>query len=976
MEQSLDNDDFARIWSLSYAEREFLDSKPIRYRLGIAVQLKFFSHHGHFIRKFSDIPVEPSHYLAEQLEAQMRDLSSYDWDGRSDRRYREDIISFFGIHRMSSEDRKSLSDWVYKELCPHGFNHSVLMEHIYMWCRERKIWPSSSGELERLVRSVNHTFEDNLFQDIVNSLDETTKERMEQSLATPESLSGFHNLKADFGRVSLESFLNITERVLFIKPLGLPRKLISSLSPSLKERFFRRINQETAWDIRRHPVEKRLGLFALFLCMREEALIDGVVDLLIETIHKMTKQAEHRVTKQFNNEIRKISGKERLLALIAEASLATPDRSVRTVIFPVVQEQTLEAIAKEYKASGSYDQQVYSVLHASYKGHYRRMLPKLLETMDFQSNNVHHRPVLEAIACINNLLKTGDVCRTIDVSETFPLHVVLPKWRDLVVEQTDDGTIRINRISYEICILTALREKLRCKEIWVKGAYRYRNPDEDLPQDFAEQRVSYYESLGLTEDATAFVANLKEEMAEALYKLNDYMPRNPYVHFKDFGKNRICLSPLSPAPVPENLEAVKTEIERRWSGTSLLDVVKEAALQTGFLKELTTSGDRVILDPLALQRRQILCLYGLGTNTGLKRVSTGIEDVSYSELLHVRRRYIHKDGLRAATARLTNGILALRDPAIWGEQIPSCASDSKKFGAWDQNLMTEWHARYHGRGVMIYWHVERRSTCIYSQLKRCSSSEVASMIEGVLRHCTDADIQSHYVDSHGQSEVAFAFCRLLHFELAPRLKAIARQKLYLPDAAIKEQLDQLIPVLTRTIKWELIEQQYDEMVKYTAALRHKTADPEVILRRFTRSNVKHPTYQALMELGKAVKTIFLCRYLSSEPFRREIHTGLNVVENWNSANSFIFFGKGGEIATNRLDDQEVAVLALHLLQNCLVYVNTLMLQRVLSEQKWKARMTSEDWRGLTPLIYPHVSPYGAFNLNLDQRINFEQLRAA
>jgi len=51
--------------------------------------------------------------------------------------------------------------------------------------------------------------------------------------------------------------------------------------------------------------------------------------------------------------------------------------------------------------------------------------------------------------------------------------------------------------------------------------------------------------------------------------------------------------------------------------------------------------------------------------------------------------------------------------------------------------MTEWHVRYGGRGVMIYWHVEHKSTCIYSQLKTCSSSEVAAMIEGVLRHCTE-----------------------------------------------------------------------------------------------------------------------------------------------------------------------------------------------------------------------------------------------
>src|SRR5208282_5823805 len=43
----------------------------------------------------------------------------------------------------------------------------------------------------------------------------------------------------------------------------------------------------------------------------------------------------------------------------------------------------------------------------------------------------------------------------------------------------------------------------------------------------------------------------------------------------------------------------------------------------------------------------------------------------------------------------------------WGEGTTACAADSKQFGAWDQNLMTEWHVRYGGRGVMIYWHVER-----------------------------------------------------------------------------------------------------------------------------------------------------------------------------------------------------------------------------------------------------------------------------
>jgi Tn3 transposase DDE domain len=137
-----------------------------------------------------------------------------------------------------------------------------------------------------------------------------------------------------------------------------------------------------------------------------------------------------------------------------------------------------------------------------------------------------------------------------------------------------------------------------------------------------------------------------------------------------------------------------------------------------------------------------------------------------------------------------------------------------------------------------------------------------------------------------------------------------------------------------------------------------------------------PDLPGLSELGKAAKTVFLCRYLGEAALRGEIHEGLNVVETWNSANDFIFFGNGGEVASNRLEDQEISVHALHLLQSCLVYVNTLMLQRVLAEPAWMARMMPADLRALTPLVWGHVSPYGAFDLDMKQRLDLDILAVA
>jgi TnpA family transposase len=241
---------------------------------------------------------------------------------------------------------------------------------------------------------------------------------------------------------------------------------------------------------------------------------------------------------------------------------------------------------------------------------------------------------------------------------------------------------------------------------------------------------------------------------------------------------------------------------------------------------------------------------------------------------------------------------------------------------------------------MIYWHVERKSLCIHSQLKSPSSSEVASMIEGVVHHCTEMEVDRQYVDSHGQSTVAFAFCRLLAFQLMPRLKAINVQKLYRPDAGQPDAYKNLQPVLTKPVDWEVIRQQYDQMVKYVTAVRLGIAETEAILRRFTRNNVQHPTYKAFAELGKAVKTIFLCQYLHSEELRREINDGLNVIEQWNGANVFVFFARRGEMTSNRREDHEISMLALHLLQNSMVYVNTLMVQQVVAQPHWAVKLTT------------------------------------
>jgi hypothetical protein len=110
-------------------------------------------------------------------------------------------------------------------------------------------------------------------------------------------------------------------------------------------------------------------------------------------------------------------------------------------------------------------------------------------------------------------------------TEDVPLDgIVPPSWLPLVKQGQ-----RVNRISYELCVLKVSREKLRCKEIYVIGANRYRNPDEDLPADFSTKRNEYYAELDLPLSADEFIATQKRQMQEALEKFDRGLPKNKNV---------------------------------------------------------------------------------------------------------------------------------------------------------------------------------------------------------------------------------------------------------------------------------------------------------------------------------------------------------------------------------------------------------------------------------------------------------------
>ena len=154
------------------------------------------------------------------------------------------------------------------------------------------------------------------------------------------------------------------------------------------------------------------------------------------------------------------------------------------------------------------------------------MLSPLLDALTFRSNNAVHRPVIDALEFLKARRESRQ--RYFTLEEGVPIDgVVRSGWKEIVLEKDKHGAERINRINYEIAVLQALRERLRCKEIWVVGADRYRNPDEDLPSDFEAKREPILRGPRATPGRRAFVAGLQtvDDASPSICSRRD-LPRN------------------------------------------------------------------------------------------------------------------------------------------------------------------------------------------------------------------------------------------------------------------------------------------------------------------------------------------------------------------------------------------------------------------------------------------------------------------
>jgi hypothetical protein len=373
--------------------------------------------------------------LAAQVKVDPEAYLQYNWQGRTIEYHRAQIRKELGFRESSVEDGEQVKTWLVAEVLPQEHKDEKLQEQAYAWFKRMHLEAPTPDRLTRLIRSAAHTFEQQLYDATLARLSEETQtalealilteiiaptapsegekgeqqEKTEKATEVPEEqITGtLEHIRQDPGRVGLATMLEEMAKLRRIRELALPPDLFAGIARKVLRVYRNRASIEEPSRMAAHSKAKRLTYLSALCVMRAEEITDGLVDLLIQIIHKIDVRAEKKVEEEYLSEYKRIVNKEGILYQIAEAVVDRPDDTVCEVVFPVASEKLLREVIKEYKAkSPAYKQKVHKIMRASYSHHYRRMVPELLDILTFRSNNDLFRPVIQALQLVKDYVRS------------------------------------------------------------------------------------------------------------------------------------------------------------------------------------------------------------------------------------------------------------------------------------------------------------------------------------------------------------------------------------------------------------------------------------------------------------------------------------------------------------------------------------------------------------------------------------------
>lgn len=931
-------------------------------RLGFAVQLCCLRNPGWPLGIVEEIPDMVLNHIAEQLHVNSKEFEQYAQRENTRLEHLQELRDKFGYRSFSDADSNYLSEC----LMPYAMDNDNVGRLIRIAIEEMKkqmvILPGITT-IERIVNEVLQRADNTVIRLINESLTDAQKRRLNELIESPNETikTTLAYLKEDPGQSSPKAFMDVIDRLEVIKKLELNLN-IEGIHPNRLRQLSRLGSKYESHSFRRFEESKRYAMLALYLYDLSQSLIDLAVEIHDRQINAFLSKGRKE-----QEEIQKQNGKtlnEKVVQFVdigaalikAKNEGLDPFVTLETVM---TWDKMVESVEEAKKLARPVNYDYLDLLDSRYN-QLRKYTPALVKHLDFCSTNTSLEPLIDALKVINDMNETGKR----RVPDDAPLGFIPNRWNKYVFESGGS----INRHYYEMAAYTELKNRIRSGDVAVKGSRNYKNFDEYL--------VSKNDWDSKKESSSKLAVNLSfeeyfKERTESLHNRLQWVSKNAdKLDGVSIGNDKIHVEKLE-RDTPEEATELSERLYKMLPRVKLPDLLIEVASWTNFDKNfihastgnIAKNNEKVIL---------MAALMAMGTNIGLVKMDDSTPGITYRQMANTAQWRMYDDAMKRVQATLVNYQHKQFLSSYWGDGSTS-SSDGMRVQVGVSSLHAEHNPHYGSeKGMTMYRFVSDQFSSFYTKVINTNARDAVHVIDGLLYHETELCIDEHYTDTAGYTDQVFGLSHLLGFRFAPRIRDISELKLY--SFAKPSDYKKIEKIIQGKINIRVIRESYDDVLRIAHSIREGKVSGSLIMSKLGSYARQNALANALREMGRIEKTIFILDYISNESLRRRIQRGLNKGEAVNALARAIFFGKRGELRERELQDQLQRASALNILINAISIWNTTYLQKAIDYLKSTSAFNEDLLKHIAPLGWEHINFLGEYTFDVRNVPESDELR--
>ena len=872
-------------------------------KFGFALQLCALRYPGRLLAPSELIPAEITAFIGAQLGLNADALIAYAVREETRHEHLAELRKLYGFRPFAGGVARDLREWTQQEAEMATSGEDLVVRFVER-CRQSLVILPAETTIERLCadalvnaeRQIETRIADRLVPKIRSQLlallNDTVDDRMTRFVWLRQFEPGANSAAAN----------QLLDRLEYLQRVDLPAGLLDGVPPHRVTRLRRQGERYYADGMRDLLDTRRLAILAVCAWAWRAVLTDAIIETHDRIVGKLWRSAQRICDAKITAEKGAVHDTLKSFAEVGGALLDARDDG-----------QPLDAVIEKNPGWDKLRSLVAAAagltgtLSNDPLGHvvdgwhrFRRYAPRMLNAL-----NIHAAPASAPLLAAVEILRGSSGAQSLDFLRPGS------KWRRHL-RARPDGDSRL----WEVAVLFHVRDAFRSGDFWLEHSHRHGDLKHALlPAPAVMERVR----LAVPEDPEAWLADRRDRLGARLRELGK-AARAGTIPSGTIENGELHIEKLE-AAVPEGVEQLVLDLYGRLPRTRITDVLLEVDNATGFseafihLRTGAPCADRIGLLNVILAE---------GINLGLRKMAEATSTHGFWELIRIARWHVEGSAYDRALAMVVEAQAALPMAAIWGAG-KSSSSDGQFFPAGEQGeAMNLINAKYGSiPGLKAYSHVSDQYAPFATQIIPATVSEAPYILDGLLMNDTGRQVREHFADTGGFTDHVFAACAIVGYLFAPRIRDLPSKRMYVFNpAAVPETLR---PLVGGKVNEPLIERNWSDILRLSAAISAGTVTPSLILRKLASYPRQNELASALREIGRIERTLFMIDWILDADLRRRAQVGLNKGEAHHALKRAVSFHRHGEIRDRTGEGQHYRIAGMNLLAAVIIYWNTLKL---------------------------------------------------